>query len=159
MWQGQKVHGQLNRMHLIICDAVRTLCMARALGVDSVTLYLPSYGAIWSGVEQSLRTWTHYLSLLVGSGELLPTSNFCSAKQTSDHALPCLMQGHRVVAAETFLQDAVPHKQHLKVQGLSPLEGDVLLERNPQLAVVRQAVLRDCVLDAACAGRQAQQFQ
>ena len=35
--------------------AVCTLCMARALGVDSVTLYLPSYGAMWSGVEQSLR--------------------------------------------------------------------------------------------------------
>lgn len=39
----------------ILCRIIGTLCMASALGVLSLTPYLPRYGVAWSGVEQSLQ--------------------------------------------------------------------------------------------------------
>ncbi len=52
-----------NRSWLVAATEIRmesavrcgTLCMARALGVDWSTWYLPWYGARWYGCEESLR--------------------------------------------------------------------------------------------------------
>lgn len=134
-----------------------TLCMARELGVDSVTLYLPSYGVAWFGVEQSLHR------------KGLRTSVFdarCSARYGSTAGWQRMGAVYLRFGAVSHFDVHEPQDPHtigeyppqyitdchsiVHGTGFSPFQGCVLFLWRPQPAVIRQAVLRYGVLDAAC---------
>jgi hypothetical protein len=85
--------------------------MARALGVDSVTLYLPSYGAMWSGVEQSLRD-NQDPSLKPAAAEL-PSNEGTSSAPADPHRMPLPIAasaaGLPTHSASTAVKQATEH--------------------------------------------------